>query len=193
MAQDLRTYLADNEDLVLRITKPVAPEFLSTLIVQADRPVLFDRIEGHPDWRLCDLLFRDRLAQSRVLGTTPENVLSELADRLARPPVAPKVVNTGPVKDRIRKGDQVDLAELPGFQHGARDPGPSIIAMNICQGPDGGNVNFSFTRLASIGARRVIEKLTLPPSGPWQMFMTMMLGPGSRAPCWNAGSSARST
>ena len=99
MAQDLRTYLADNADLVLRVSQPVAPEFLSTLIVQADRPVLFERIAGHPDWRLCDLLFRDRLAQSRVLGTTPGNVLSVLADRLSRPPVAPKIVNTGPVKN----------------------------------------------------------------------------------------------
>ncbi len=154
MAQDLRTYLADNQDLVLRVAKPVAPEFLSTLIVQADRPVLFERIEGHPDWRLCDLLFRDRLAQSRVLGTTPGKVLAELAERLSRPPMAPRVVNTGPVKDRILKGDEVDLAALPGFQHGARDPGRGIIAMNICRGPDGGNVNFSFTRLAPFEARR---------------------------------------
>ena len=154
MAQDLRTYLADNQDLVLRVAKPVAPEFLSTLIVQADRPVLFEHIEGHPDWRLCDLLFRDRLAQSRVLGTTPGDVLTTLAERLSRPPVAPKVVNTGPVKDRILKDDQVDLGALPAFQHGARDPGRGIIAMNICRAPDGGNVNFSFTRLAPIDARR---------------------------------------
>ncbi len=154
MAQDLRTYLADNEDLVLRVAKPVAPEFLSTLIVQANRPVLFEQIEGYPDWRLCDLLFRDRLAQSRVLGTTPKDVLTTLAAKLSNPPVPPKVVNTGPVKDRILKDDQVDLGRLPGFQHGARDPGRSIIAMNICRGPDGGNVNFSFTRLAPIDARR---------------------------------------
>ena len=75
MAQDLRTYLADNEDLVLRVPGAIAPDFLSTLIVQADQPVLFEQIADHPDWRLCDLLFRDRLAQSRVLGTAPEDVL----------------------------------------------------------------------------------------------------------------------
>jgi UbiD family decarboxylase len=154
MAKDLRTFLDDNTDLVLRVPRAVAPEFLSTLIVQADRPVLFEAIEGFPDWRLCDLLFRDRVAQSRVLGTAPADVLRTLADRLARPPMPPKVVNTGPVKDRILKGDAVDLASLPGFQHGVRDSGRALIAMNVCRGPDGGNVNFSFTRLTPLDARR---------------------------------------
>ncbi len=167
MARDLRSFLSDNEDLVLRVEKPVAPEFLSTLIVQANRPVLFDRIEGHPGWRLCDLLFRDREAQSRVLETTPENVLTTLAARLARPPMAPKIVNTGPVKDRILKGDEIDLAALPGFQHGARDPGRAIIAMTICRGPDGGpdgdKVNFSFTRLAPVDARRATYLIASSP------------------------------
>ena len=154
MAKDLRTYFEDNEDLVLRVAKPVRREHLSTLIVQANRPVLFEAIEGYPGWKVADLLFRDRLAQSRVLGTTPESVLPELSKRLAMPPVAPRVVNTGPVKDRILKGDEVDLGALPAFQHGSKDPGPGIIVMNICRGPDGGNTNFSFTRLAPIDARR---------------------------------------
>ena len=99
MAQDLRTYLTDNADLVLRVVQPVALELLSMLIVQANQPVLFERIEGHPNWRLCDLLFRDRLAQSRVLRTTPENVLSDLADRLLRPLSRPK--SSIPVRARI--------------------------------------------------------------------------------------------
>ena len=52
------------------------------------------------------------------------------------------------------KGDEVYFGLLPGFQHGARDPGRGIIAMKICGGPNGGNVNFSLARLAPSDARR---------------------------------------
>ena len=46
MVQDLRTYLADNADLVFRVVQPVAPELLSTLIVQTHQLVLFERIHA---------------------------------------------------------------------------------------------------------------------------------------------------
>ena len=154
MPRDLRSYFDDAGDLLLRVEKPVARDHLSALIVQANRPVLFEKIEGHPGWKVADLLFRDRLAQSRVLGVSPDRVLPELGKRLNLPPRAPRVVNTGPVKDKILRDDEIDLRELPSFQHGARDPGPGIICMNICRAPDGGNVNFSFTRLGPIDARR---------------------------------------
>lgn len=154
MAQDLRSYFEDSADLLLRVEKPVSRDHLSTLIVQANQPVLFENIEGFPGWKVSDLLFRDRLAQSRVLGTMPDEVLPELARRLAMPPRPTRTVNTGPVKEIILRDDEVDLGAMPAFQHGARDPGPGIIVMNICRAPDGGPVNFSFTRLSPIDARR---------------------------------------
>ena len=89
MARDLRSYFEDADDILLRVEKPVARDHLSALIVQANRPALFENIDGHPGWKVADLLFRDRIAQSRVLGTDPENVLPELAKRLAMPPRAP--------------------------------------------------------------------------------------------------------
>lgn len=132
----------------------MAREHLSTLIVQAKRPVLFERIAEHPGWQVCDLLFLDRVAQSRVLGTTPDQVLPELARRLALPPVAPQRVNTGPVRERMFPAGEFDLRALPGFRHGSRDPAPTLIAMAICRAPDGGATNFSFTRITPLDARR---------------------------------------
>ena len=38
----------------------------SDLIVQANRPVVFDEIDGFPGWRVADLFFRDREAQAAV-------------------------------------------------------------------------------------------------------------------------------
>jgi 2,5-furandicarboxylate decarboxylase 1 len=154
MAHDLRTYLATNGDLVLRLRRPVDLEHVSDLICQARRPVLFEAIAGYPGWRICDLLFRDRLAQSRVLGTTPDRVLPELARRLALPPRPPRVVDGGPVKERVVAADRIDLRALPGFRHGAKDPARALIAMMVCSDPETGQVNFSFTRVSPLDARR---------------------------------------
>ena len=82
MAKDLRSFVAENTDKVLHVPKPVSRDDLSDLIVQADQPVIFENIAGYPGWRIADLFFRDRDAQSAVLDTKPENVISELAERL---------------------------------------------------------------------------------------------------------------
>lgn len=92
MAQDLRSFLAEIDDVLLRIRQPVAIDHVSALIVDARQPILFEAIDGFPGWRVCDLLFRDRATQARVLRTTPDEVLPELARRLALPPAAPRLV-----------------------------------------------------------------------------------------------------
>jgi 2,5-furandicarboxylate decarboxylase 1 len=154
MPQDLRSYLAENRDLVLRLTKPVAVEHVSDLICQSRRPILFESIQEHPGWRLCDLLFRDRLAQSRVLKTAPDRVLPELARRLALPPRPPRPVNGGPVKEKRVAPGALDLRSLPAFRHGAMDPARTLIAMLVCADPETGRTNFSFTRVTPLDARR---------------------------------------
>ena len=154
MAKDLRSFLALNEDLVLRVPKPVRREDLSALIVQAERPVLFERIDGHPGWRVADLLFRDRIAQAAVLETTPDKVTEVLAERLAMPPRPTVRVDDAPHKANRIGPESLDLREIPAFRHGARDPLDALIVMNVCREPDGGAVNFSFTRLSPFEARR---------------------------------------
>ena len=86
MPKDLRSFIDANEELIIRVPRPVKREHLSTLIVQANRPVVFDNIEGYPGWRVADLFFRDRVAQAAVLETTPDKVTSVLAERLAMAP-----------------------------------------------------------------------------------------------------------
>ena len=57
MPKDLRSFIEANEDLILRVPKTVKRDHLSTLIVQANSPVVFDNIEGYPGWRVADLFF----------------------------------------------------------------------------------------------------------------------------------------
>ena len=150
MKQDLRSYIEEVEDILLRIKKPVELEHLSALIVQANQPVVFENIEGFENWQVMDLLFRDRLAQSRVLRCRPDAVLSELAKRLKLPPRDTRKVNDGPVKEIILNRGELDLTALPGFRHGSEDPRPWIIAMIVCESRVSGHVNFAFTRMSAI-------------------------------------------
>src|SRR5262245_17058797 len=80
----LRGYLASNADIVTRITKPVHLDDVGALSAQSDVPILFENIVEKPGFRLCDILVKNRRAQARALGTTPENFLRTLAYRLDR-------------------------------------------------------------------------------------------------------------
>ena len=80
----LRGYLASNADIVTRITKPVHLDDIGALSAQSDQPILFENIVEKPGFRLCDILVKNRRAQARALGTTPENFLRTLAYRLLR-------------------------------------------------------------------------------------------------------------
>lgn len=154
MPKDLRCFVEDNVDTILRVSRTVAREHLSALIVQAARPVMFEAVAGFPGWRVLDLLFVDRHAQARVLDTVPDKVLPSLAAALDRPPAPTRPVDVAPHGQNVLTGDEADLFALPCFRHGEKDPAPALIAMNICREPDAGAVNFSFTRMTPIGPRR---------------------------------------
>lgn len=154
MPKDLRSFVEANADLILRVPKTVARSHLSALIVQAGGPVMFEAVEGFPEWRVLDLLFVDRRAQARVLDTEPDKVLARLATALDQPPAPTSTVDAAAHRENILIGEEADLLALPGFRHGEKDPAPALIAMNICREPGDGAVNFSFTRMTPIGPRR---------------------------------------
>src|SRR3954447_8135482 len=95
----LREYLQTNSDLVTRITKPVRIDDIGALSAQTDQPILFENIVEKPEFRLCDILVKNRRSQARALGVTPENYLRTLAFRLRQSPRGFKNVSTGPVKE----------------------------------------------------------------------------------------------
>src|SRR5882724_8109937 len=98
-AASLRGYLASNADIVTRIVKPVHMADIGALSAQSDQPILFESIVEKPGFRLCDILVKNRRAQARALGATPEDYLRTLAYRLRQPPRGFRQVKTGPVKE----------------------------------------------------------------------------------------------
>jgi hypothetical protein len=114
MASDIRSYLVALGDHLLEIRKEVNPATeMGALCSESQRPLLFRNINGYPGWRVCDILVKTRTAQAIALRTTPDNVLPELALRLAQGTKPWKVVEDGPVREVVWRGkDEQDWSDL---------------------------------------------------------------------------------
>jgi len=154
MPKDLRTHLNSLGSSLLTVQSEVDIDYVSALINHARSPVLFRNIKGYAGWSLCDLFFARREHQATVLGCAKHEILPLLAQKLSSTPQAPQRVASGPVKQVVIKGDRIDLATLPGFQHGERDPGRTLMTMAICRDPATGRANFSWTRMTPLDAKR---------------------------------------
>jgi len=139
--KDLRGWLATNGDIVTVITKPVGIDDVPALTAQSHKPILFENIREYPGFRLCDMLVRHRWSQARALGVAPGEFLPTLAQRLRKPPRGLVDVKTGPVKEVIKTGKDVDWTKLPIPIHTDRETDRYITAMNIIRDPETGFYN----------------------------------------------------
>ena len=160
--ESLRGYLDTNQDIVLRIQKPVRIEDVGALSAQSDQPILFENIVEKPGFRLCDILVKSRRLQARALGTTPENYLRTLAYRLRQPPRGFKTVRSGAVKEVIRLGTDADWTVLPIPRHKDKDAAPYVTAMNIVKDPETGFYNSSHAGTYAVGPRRGLISFATP-------------------------------
>ena len=150
---DLRGYLARNQDILTRIGKPVRLDDVGALSAQSNNPILFENIIERPGYRICDILVKNRESQARSLGVAKEKYLETLAFRLRQAPRGLKQVNSGPVKEVIKLGDDIDLRSLPLPPH-TETGGPIITAMNIIKDPETGFYNSCHAATQVIGARQ---------------------------------------
>jgi len=99
---------------------------------------------------------------SLLFETRPERVVNEWLDR-SREIIDPEVVSSGPVKEVIKKGEDVDLAELPIVTHCEKDAGPYITAgIVVAKDPETGIRNVSFNRMQFKGKDRLGIRM-MPP------------------------------
>ena len=77
-------------------------------------------------------------------------------------PIPPRIVKTGPVKEVVRRGDDVDLLALPQIVHHERDAGPYVTAsISFAKDPGGETWNCAYNRLMIQGRDRTSIHLTL--------------------------------
>ena len=161
-SRDLRGFLADNDDIVTRIDKPVSIDHVGALSAQSEGPIVFERIQEFPGFRLCDILVKHRWSQCRALGVEENDYLRTLAYRLRQPPRGFVNVATGPVKEVIHKGHEVDWTQLPAPVHSAAEDDPYITAMNIVRDPETGFYNSSHAGTSPLKPRSGLMSFATP-------------------------------
>jgi 2,5-furandicarboxylate decarboxylase 1 len=160
----LRDYLETNADIVTRVKKPVSIDDIGALSAQSDVPIIFENIIQKPGFRLCDILVKNRRTQARALGVTPADYLKTLAFRLRQPPRGFRVIKSGPVKEVVKTGAQVDWTTLPIPKHKDADAWPYVTAMNIIKDPQSGFYNSCHAGTHAIGPRRGLISFVTPHS-----------------------------
>lgn len=91
--------------------------------------LIFENITGYQSGRCtklmtCGVVDRDRVA--RLVGLSPDASEQAIVRHLKetyRDPIAPRQVETGPVKEHILTGDDIDLWEFPAVKWHASDGG----------------------------------------------------------------------
>jgi UbiD family decarboxylase len=171
MAQDLRSFL----DLVKRkspedfqiVSRPVDPAYeITALVVKLEqqakrRPVvLFENVKGSAFPVLTNLhASRSRLAAA--IGAPPAAMLPTYLQAMEHP-IPPRIVASGPVKDVVRRGSEVDLGALPQIVHHQGDAGPYVTAaISFARDPASETWNCAYNRLMLQGRDRSSVHLTL--------------------------------
>ena len=134
MFTDFREYLAylEKKGLLARIKKEVDVKFEIAAgikkISDHDGPaLLFEKVKGYPSWTVAGGIFGTRKLLAAAFETTEEKLLEKTMD-LENKKIPPRIVQNGPCKEIILKGNDVDLTQLPIVTHGEKDAGPYILA-----------------------------------------------------------------
>jgi 2,5-furandicarboxylate decarboxylase 1 len=149
MAKDLRSFLTEIDDRIVRIRAAVDPVTqMGGLCQRIEQPVLFDHVTGYPGWRVVDRLLTNRELVARAASVPADRIVPSLAGRWLRPPTIPPVVVTaGPVKERVFKGPAADLTSLPVAVSSPGDSGRFLSGAHLVSvNPDTGAQNAAFVR-----------------------------------------------
>lgn len=97
-----------------------------------------------------------------LFETKVENVVNEWIDR-SRKPIEPVTVDSGPVKEVVKRGQDVDLGNFPIVTHCSKDAGPFITAgLVIARDPETGLRNVSINRMQLKGKNKLGIRM-MPP------------------------------
>ena len=155
MPKDLRSYLKDlfrkAPEQIRRVGREVSHEWEPiAVITKMDREgkypaVLFDRVKGF-EFPVIANVVSNRKKFAIALDTTEEKIAEVIGEREIRQ-VPPRHVETGPVKDVVYRGDEVDLNQLPILVHHEHNDGAYItMGVMVTKDPDTKSSNLGIYR-----------------------------------------------
>jgi 2,5-furandicarboxylate decarboxylase 1 len=163
MAKDLRYFLEKLQTIgsgeLAVVEKEVDPKYelsgvLRKLQAEGRYPaVLFERVRG-TKMKTISNLFASRKRLAIALETSEDRLLETYMVREENR-ISPKKVSSGPVKEKILTGDQVNLDILPQIVHCEKDAGPYITAgVMITRDPQTGAYDTGIFRMQFKGKNR---------------------------------------
>lgn len=126
MSEDFRGLLGRLEaaGVLKRIKREVDPRHFSTLLEQARGPLLFERVKGYESSAAGNVA-GNRRCLTEGLQVSDREIGRRMLQAIERP-VAPVMVSTGPCKEVVYQGDDVDLSMFPIPLISTKDGGPYI-------------------------------------------------------------------
>src|SRR5262249_12646197 len=122
--------------------------------------LLFENVKG-TRFPVITNLHASRSRLAAAINAAPDAMLPTYLRAMERP-LPPKVVATGPVKEVVRRGTDVDLMALPQIVHHDRDAGPYVTAaISFAKDPSSDTWNCAYNRLMIQGRDRSSIHLTL--------------------------------
>ncbi|MDE0057472.1 MAG: UbiD family decarboxylase, partial [Defluviicoccus sp.] len=171
MAQDLPSFLervrAERPDEFVTVSREMDPGHeVTAAVVKIEkeakrRPVLlFENVKGSA-WPVLTNLHASRSRLAMAMNAPPREMLRKYLKAMDEP-VAPREVNTGPCKDVVLKGADIDLALLPQLEHHQGDGGAYITAaISFAKDPESEMWNCAYNRLMITGRDTTSIHLTL--------------------------------
>ena len=160
---NLREFIAQiRSSRLIELERPTNPDLEMPRIIHAleertpGRPVLFNRIAGHPDWRVVAGICASRLNLGLALGVAADRLLFALA-RAMENPIPPPCVDQAACQAVVER--DVDLNRLPILTHLSQDAGPYITSgVAIIEDRDHGR-NASIHRLLRLDERHLAVRI----------------------------------
>ena len=166
--QDLRSFLElvkkENPEEVLYIGERISSKHEITAFVMALEEknqypiIIFKNVDGL-EFPLIVNVHATRKRLALALNTNEKGLIYELRKR-EETLIKPKIVATGPVKEKVVIGKEIDLYKLPIPWHFESDIGPYICSgVVITKDPDSGIYNASFHRMQLKGKNKLAISL----------------------------------
>jgi 4-hydroxy-3-polyprenylbenzoate decarboxylase/2,5-furandicarboxylate decarboxylase 1 len=173
--RDLRSYLAylDERGELATVEQQVEPRFEISAFIRrgsdAQGPAFLFNQVANSQMRVVGGLFCSTGKALHALQTDDHDSAVERFMEAIRRPTPPVEVSTGPCKEVILRGDDVDLRMLPVPTYSEQDPGPFItVAVEITRDAETGAQNAGIYRMQMFGR----NEMTLAAS-PYSDFHAM--------------------
>ncbi len=174
MYKDFRSYLdyLETKGKLCRVKKEVGVRYEIAAgirkVSDTDGPaLLFENIKGYPGWTVAGGVYATQKLIALAIGAEDDEAkITQRYLEFDQKQVKPKLVSTGPVKEIVLKGNEVDLSKFPIPTYSELDCAPYLTAgVEIAKHPDTGKQNASIHRRIPLGK----DRLSLQAPSPQQL------------------------